>query len=427
MYVLEGNLPFTAWAYRVRLQATPSPDPLVGAAFYGPYSRLLLAGQPAPWAGGEAPSGTPIRLELDRRDLLTRGGRGRYHAAFLAHDGAGWRLALSWPLEVDLAPLPVYAYAYRLPTGHALVECVTHEEAPEEARLDWAGGQAVQAWDGLRRTRDGSPRFFFLLPPEAEGEVALEVRKGDRLGRARATLPPRPPAAREWETRWRLPPWLPPGRGLQAPVLGALAEVLRGMPGMLPPLAPFEASGEVLEAYARLFGVAREEGEEEGLFRERALALPRGRHTARPHLEAHLRRLAPHAQVTDWLSARLGIRRKLDGSWKLDGSVQLGSGLPGNVEPGYYEILLGDAEPDPLYLVREVHRLRPAGTVPLWRLVRGGGVAAKAAHGGVMELALEGGETLSLAGRRRLDGSWKLNGAAKLRSGMAVGEIPHLI
>ncbi|MBW6396026.1 hypothetical protein KZX47_12815 [Thermus sp. SYSU G05001] len=426
MLVLEGALARGGRTYRVRLQRSPTPDPLAGAALWGQDSRLYLTGALAPWEGGPVAPGEAVRLELAPQDLLRRGGMGRYHAVFLTHvDGEGWGVAAQWPLEMDFRPLPVFLYASRAPTGEALVTLVTHEEAPEFATLSWGQGTLSAPWEGLRRGRDSSPAFLFLLPREAEGEVEGVVRKGERWGRARTTLPPPPPLTAPREVRWRLPWWLPP-TGVQGAVLEAIAPVLSALPG-LKDLSPATAAEWALDRYAHLFAASPATGESEEWRRARTLAVGRGLYLSRPALEAHLRALGP-VSVSDRISARVGFRRKLDGTWRLDGSVQLGSGSGGSLEPGRFEVAFQDLDLEARHLVQEVERLRPAGTEPVYRALRTPAkVSLKAAHAGVRELGAYWAVAASLAKRRKLDGTWRLDGSAKLRSGMAVRDGPAVL
>jgi hypothetical protein len=73
------------------------------------------------------------------------------------------------------------------------------------------------------------------------------------------------------------------------------------------------------------------------------------------------------------------------------------------------------------YYWRELSRLRPAGLEPILRQdVAGGAARLGAAQVGAKELALGPTRDIWLAGYRRLDGTWKLDGSARLASGMVV-------
>ncbi|MGM8838395.1 hypothetical protein [Thermus sp. 93170] len=427
MVLLSGTSARGGLSYRVRLQAAPTPDLLAGAALFGLRSRFYLDGAPAPMEGGPIAAGQNLRLELDPIDVLQRAGQGAHYAVVLAGDALGWGVAAAWPVTVDFRPLNVYLYLSRLPTGHGVASAVVHEEAPEEAEWTWEGGSASQAWTGLRRARDGSPVFFLLLPPEVGGEVQVRVRKGMRLGMATGTLSPWPPQALSRSVRWRLPFWLPPDLPPQREVLEALARVLgQPLPG-LADLSPTTAAGQALATYARLFAAPPLPEEPEDLLRRRILAIPQGRYATAQDLEGALRVFTPYVSVNDRMNARRGLRYRLDGTWLLDGSATLGSGTAGDLQAGYYEIAIQDADAPPEWLVREAERLRPAGTLPIWRWMRPPSQPhLGAAHVGVREPAFAKEASLGLTGRRRLDGSWRLDGGAKLASGMVARDGPFL-
>jgi hypothetical protein len=120
-------------------------------------------------------------------------------------------------------------------------------------------------------------------------------------------------------------------------------------------------------------------------------------------------------------SASEGKPLRLDGTWSLDGTQTLGGDPALTLTPGRYLVRLYDTPMEWPYYWKELMRLRPGGLEPVLRQDVGGGrVRLGTAQVGAKEPALGPEQDILLAGYRRLDGSWQLDGSARLAGGMVV-------
>jgi hypothetical protein len=421
MLTLEGTALAGGRTYRLLAQQTPTPDPLVGVALGEREGELYLGGIRSPIPGGPLAQGQAVRALLQVNALTVRVGQGRYWITLLAgDDGWVWRVAASWEVEVDLRPFPVYAYASRLPNGVGVVLVLTPLESPEWADLTLGDLRLSQAWEGFRRRRDGAPGFVFILPREASGGGQVRVYKGGRYGQAPFSLPPWA-ATPERTPTWRLPFWLPQDRPPQAHILEAIARVLPNGEDLATQVSPDRAQGRYLLAHATLFAAPPDLEEPEDVLRLRLKALPSQRHASIPSLRAHLKALAQGGVAVSDASSTEGRSLRLDGTWMLDGTQVLGGDPALALPPGRYLVRLYDTPMEWPYYWKELMRLRPGGLEPILRQDVGGGrVRLGAAHVGTKEPALGPDRDIPLAGYRRLDGSWQLDGSAHLASGMVV-------
>jgi hypothetical protein len=127
--------------------------------------------------------------------------------------------------------------------------------------------------------------------------------------------------------------------------------------------------------------------------------------------------------ISDASSAE-GRPLKLDGTWTLDGAQTLGGDPALTLTPGRYLVRLYDTPMPWPYYWKEIMRLRPAGLEPVLRQDVGGGmVRLGAAQVGAKEPALGPNRDIPLAGYRRLDGSWTLDGSVRLVSSMVVRSV----
>ena len=418
---LEGTASAGGRTYRLLAQRTPTPDPLVGVALSEKEGELYLSGVRSPIPGGPLAQGQSVRALLRVNALVARVGQGRYRIALLAGgDGWVWQVATSWEVEVDLRPFPVFAYASRLPDGTGVVLVLTLLEGPERAELTLGDLHLSQTWGGFRRRRDGAPGFVFTLPPEASGEGQVRVYKGGRHGQAAFSLPPWV-ATPERTPTWRLPFWLPPDRPPQAHILEAIARVLPNGEDLATQVSPDRAQGRYLLAHAALFAAPPDLEEPEDFLRLRLKALPSQRHASIPSLRGHLKTLAQGGVAVSDASSTEGRPLRLDGTWALDGTQTLGGDPAIALAPGRYLVRLYDTPMPWPYYWKELMRLRPAGLEPILRQDVGGGmVRLGATQVGAKEPALGPNRVILLAGYRRLDGSWALDGSVRLASGMVV-------
>jgi hypothetical protein len=183
---------------------------------------------------------------------------------------------------------------------------------------------------------------------------------------------------------------------------------------------PDQAQGRFLLAHAPLFAATPDLEESEDFLRLRLKAIPSGYYASVPALRAHLKAITQGGVAVSDASSIEGRPVKLDGTWKLDGTQVLG-GDPGlAVGPGRYLVRFYDAPLPWPYYWKELARLRPAGLEPvLWQDV-GGGVVRLGIQVGAKEAALGPYRDVPLPEYRRVDGTWRLDGAARLASGMVV-------
>lgn len=418
---LEGTALAGGRTYRLLAQRTPTPDPLVGVALSEKEGSLYLGGVQSPIPGGPLAQGQAVRVLLQVSALVTRVGQGRYWMTLLAgDDGWAWQVAASWEVEVDFRPFPVFAYASRLPDGAGVVLVLTPLEAPDRAELTLGDLYLSQAWGGFRRRRDGATGFVFTLPREASGEGRVQVYKGGRYGQATFSLPPWL-AAPERVLNWKLPFWLPQDRPPQGHILEAIARALPSGEDLAAQVSPDRAQGRYLLAHAALFATPPDLEEPEDALRLRLKALPSQRHASVPSLRDHLKALAQGGVAVSDASSTEGRPLKLDGTWTLDGTQVLGGDPTLALPPGRYLVRLYDTPMAWPYYWRELLRLRPAGLEPILQQDVAGGVARLgASQVGTKEPALGPNLDILLARDRRLDGSWQLDGSARLASGMVV-------
>jgi hypothetical protein len=418
---LEGTALAGGRTYRLLAQRTPTPDPLVGVALSEKEGELYLNSIRSPIPGGPLAQGQSVRALLRVNALAARVGQGRYWITLLAgNDGWAWQVATSWEVEADFRSFPVFAYASRLPDGTGVVLVLTPLESPERAELTLGDLRLSQTWGGFRRRRDGAPGFLFILPQEAFGEGRVRVYKGGRYGQATFSLPPWLATPKRALT-WRLPFWLPQDRLPQGQILEAIARVLPNGEDLATQVSPDRAQGRYLLAHAALFAAPPDLEEPEGSLRIRLKALPAQRYASVPALRSHLRVLAQGGVTVSDASSTEGKPLRLDGTWTLDGTQVLGGDPVLALPPGHYLVRLYDTPMPWPYYWKELLRLRPAGLEPVLRQDVGGGVVRLGAtRVGAKESALGPTRDIWLAGYRRLDGTWTLDGSARLASGMVV-------
>jgi hypothetical protein len=181
---------------------------------------------------------------------------------------------------------------------------------------------------------------------------------------------------------------------------------------------PDRAQGRLLLAHATLFAATPDLEESEDSLRLRLKAIPSGYYASVPALRAHLKALTQGGAAVSDASSIEGRPQRLDGTWKLDGTQVLG-GDPGlAVGPGRYLVRFYDAPLPWPYYWEELTRLRPAGLEPvLWQDV-GGGIVRLGVQVGAKETGLGPYRGVPLPEYRRVDGTWRLDGSARLASGM---------
>jgi hypothetical protein len=421
---LEGITLAGGRTYRLMAQRTPTADPLVGIALSDREGGLYLNGIWFPIPGGPLISWQTVRVLLQANALATRVGQGRYWITLLAGgDGWVWQVAASWEVEVDLRPFLVHIYTSRLADGTGVVLVLTPLEAPDRAELTLGDLRLSQTWEGFRRRRDGAAGFVFALPRGAAGEGRVRVYKGSRYGQGAFSLPPwsSPP---ERTPTWQLPFWLPQGQPPQSHILEGVTRVLPNGESLATQINPDQAQGRHLLLHASLFATPPDPEEPESSLHLRLKALPAQRYASVPALRAHLRALAQGGVAISDASSAEGRPLKLDGTWTLDGAQTLGGDPALTLTPGRYLVRLYDTPMPWPYYWKEIMRLRPAGLEPVLRQDVGGGmVRLGAAQVGAKEPALGPNRDIPLAGYRRLDGSWTLDGSVRLVSSMVVRSV----
>lgn len=409
---------------QILIDAEPTSDPRV---FLVPITRY------APEAAGlqfrfDPALTDPLTLTVTGQDLttLTRHS-GAYVLTIDALHVDGSRVSTEYPFELDLTA-PSGRATYQAAPGYGGFLILSDADLDvRTATLTWPNGTAITIPAGggdsilsVLTALVGAPLTVTLT--DAAGNesdnVLIQVEAPVELQSGFVTL-----------SSWPLPPDMNP----EAPYLSVLLAVFAAGLGLSPEAAaqrgdPNIATGDALDAISTLLHAPRRSNEIDADLLERMLSRLLPDKASRAGLAAVLNHvLRQQTILVDGNSNYTGIRN-IDGTWPLDGSVQLGGDLVTvPLGPGRVRVLL-TAPPTDWSIARTlVKRHVAAGiiaTVTLQRQVGGGAVFATltgqarfALRHGMRQVALTPATQASgaittravrLDGRLTIDGTWQL-------------------
>jgi hypothetical protein len=284
--------------HRIMLQSAPTADPLVGTTLPVTHgSGVLVDGVPldlasaAPLAVGDA-----VTLRVTFLDAHEAAAGSRVtHAVLLSRDDAdAWHVQHSALLAIDADRPRFTATATRGADASVLIAILAESEAAASATIVADGIPSTHAWAGDRST-GGAKAWLVRAPAGTSGILVTVASAAGNTRSAPVAVPPRAPDALDDAPAWGLPPWLlsdaetlSTGEVAITPALLAAAAGARNeIGGVGSALNPTLATGPLLDAHGRVFGVTRFVGEPDHAYRWRVIAVPRSRHVSRDALEAH--------------------------------------------------------------------------------------------------------------------------------------------